>query len=85
MSDESQRMVNLGRRVHAAVSGDVDPEAVALRSALAALVAIDPREPSEIDGSLSCHFCHEWYSGLEPRHTEDCPWVRAKALLGEDA
>ena len=55
-------------------------ERAELRAALVALVGEQPWYHGHHDSRDVCFFCET----DSPHHTDDCPWVEAKALLGED-
>lgn len=55
------------------------------------LAALDPRAPSEVDGSLSCFFCGEpsFGSALAPspvteHNTVECVWCATVQLLRDE-
>jgi hypothetical protein len=53
-----------------------------IRELEAALRALTAEAPSYDDweGEMACAYCHQWVGA----HAEDCPWVRAKSLLGDN-
>jgi hypothetical protein len=57
-----------------------------LEAALRALVATEPR-CADLSGEPVCAYCYGWRSlvGSDALvHEADCPWLTAKALLGEE-
>lgn len=60
---------------------ELEARVAALEASLRALVSDDPTHESSM-GNVYCAHCGYDYEFTQ-RHKADCPWLQAKALLGE--
>lgn len=52
-----------------------------LETVISGLLAAGCEVASETDGDISCFFCGAYFQGGDD-HDDDCPYVKAKRLLG---